>query len=219
MYIAALDVDGTLTTTADSWRFLHEGLNTWSKARKHAQLFFSKAISYEEWARLDVGLWKNVSLNKLTELVHSISLRKGVEKLAELKNYGYKLVAITTSVSLIVERIAKRVGLDLFYANEVEVKNGLLTGEVKVGVEYGGKGEVLKKLKDGAELTVAVGDGPPDIGMFEVVDVGISFNPTDREVKSSSDITVRSESLEPIVKLLVGLALSFKRASTYRKLP
>ncbi|RLF16065.1 MAG: phosphoserine phosphatase [Thermoprotei archaeon] len=221
-WLAVFDVDGTLTNLADSWRFFHEKLGTWSKAKRHAELFFSGAIDYGKWAELDVGLWRGVNLDQMAKLAGSVSWRSGAERLSQLKEYGYKLIAVTTGISLLADRALRELGFDRVIANRLEVEGCVLTGKMKVEVEYWGKGVVLRRLmeEEGAEFTVVVGDGVPDVEMFKEPDVSVAFNPLSLKVKAASDITIRSEDLNLVVNLLVGLALSFRgRATIYRRLP
>ena len=216
--VVVFDVDGTLTTLPDSWRYYHEALGTWSAAREHARLFFSGAISYDEWARLDVGLWRGTPISRIAELARRIPWRRGAELLARLKDLGYLLVAITTGLWELASRTLTELGFDHAVANRLEVDGrGLLTGSMEVNVEYWGKGEALRRLLEGlgqAELVVAVGDGRPDVKLFEVADVAVAFNPSSRDVEAYADVSIRSEGLEPVYWLLRGLARSARRRST-----
>jgi phosphoserine phosphatase len=146
--LAAFDVDGTLTTVRDSWRFYHEALGTWAEASRNAERFFRGELSYEEWARLDVGLWRGIPLDRLLSLAREVPWREGAFRLASLKREGYMLYASTTGLSLIARRAVEELGFDGYVANEVEVVGGRLTGGVVVRVEYGGKGEALRRLRE-----------------------------------------------------------------------
>ena len=223
--VAVFDVDGTLTTIPDSWRYYHEALGTWSIAREHARLFFSGAISYDEWAKLDVGLWRGAPLSRVAELARSVPWRRGAELLARLKESGYLLIAITTGLWELASRTLTELGFDYAVANRLEVDGrGLLTGSMEVNVEYWGKGEALRRLLESIghvepELVVAVGDGRPDVKLFEVADVAVAFNPSSRDVEAYADVSIRSEGLEPVYSLLRGLACSARRrATTCRRL-
>jgi phosphoserine phosphatase len=217
--LAAFDVDGTLTTIRDSWRFYHEALGTWAEASRNAERFFRGELSYEEWARLDVGLWRGIPLDRLLSLAREVPWREGAFRLAGLKREGYMLYASTTGVSLIARRAVEELGFDGYVANEVEVVGGRLTGGVVVRVEYGGKGEALRRLRNevGAELVVAVGDGPPDVGMFEEADVAIALEPTGPEVAMAADVVVERGGLNAVVDLLQALPSCLKGATARRR--
>jgi len=208
-------VDGTLTPVADSWRYYHKALGTWDQAKRHAELFFSGAIDYLEWARLDVGLWRGVSASRIAELAGSIPWRSGAWNLSRLKELGYTLIAITTGIWELASRTLAELGFDYVLANELEVVEGRLTGGVKVNVEYWGKGGALRRLLERLGirpvLLVSVGDGGPDVEMFRMSDVAVAFNPWSQEVRAEADLCVSSDSLAPIIKLLTSLAFSAKK--------
>ncbi|MCX8204856.1 MAG: HAD-IB family phosphatase [Candidatus Nezhaarchaeota archaeon] len=221
MLLAAFDVDGTLTTIKDSWRYYHQALGTWGQASINAQRFFNREVSYEEWARLDVALWRGVPFRKLVELAVNIPWRKGAHRVAELKRKGYLLYALTTGLSLLAKRTVEELGFDGYLANEVEVEGGggVLTGGVAVRVEYGGKGKALRRLREelGAEAVVAVGDGRSDVEMFAEADVAIAIE-ADAEAAYVADLVFRRGELGGVVDFLSTLPRSLK-ATSVRKSP
>lgn len=217
--LAVFDVDGTLTALRDSWRLYHQALGTWGPASKNAQRFFNGEISYEEWARLDVELWRGVPLERLEALAKAVPWRRGARRLVELKRVGYALYALTTGVSLIARRAVEELGLDGYLANDVEVEGGVLTGGVVVNVEYGGKGEALRRLRASlnADLVVAVGDGPPDVDMFAEADVAVAVEPSSPSVAWAADVVVRRGGLSSVVDLLLALPRCLKEATSGRR--
>ncbi|MEM4699635.1 MAG: HAD-IB family phosphatase [Candidatus Nezhaarchaeales archaeon] len=214
--LAAFDVDGTLTAVKDSWRYYHEALGTWGQASLNAQRFFNREISYEEWAELDVALWRGLPLERLAELARGIPWRGGAHRVAELKRRGYSLYALTTGLSLLARRAVEELGFDGYLANEVEVEGGALTGGVVVRVAYGGKGEALRRLREelGAEAVVAVGDGRSDLEMFAEADVAIAVEP-DAEAAYAADLVAGS--LEDAVDFLLALPSCLRLTSGRRR--
>ncbi|WP_240156534.1 HAD-IB family phosphatase [Streptococcus sp. k-378] len=79
-----------------------------------------------------------------------------------------------------MERLAKSLGIAYFTANQLEVKDGLLTGKL-VGqiISPEVKKEILEKwreeLKLPRERTVAIGDGANDLLMLKSSGLGIAF--------------------------------------------
>ncbi|HGP8708892.1 TPA: HAD hydrolase family protein [Streptococcus pneumoniae] len=79
-----------------------------------------------------------------------------------------------------MERLAKSLGIAYFTANQLEVKEGLLTGKL-VGqiISPQVKKETLekwrKKLKLSKERTVAIGDGVNNLLMLKSAELGIAF--------------------------------------------
>ena len=80
----------------------------------------------------------------------------------------------------IVDRLAKSLGIAYFSANQLEVKDGLLTGKL-VGqiISPQVKKKTLEKWREGLKLpqerTVAIGDGANDLLMLKSAGIGIAF--------------------------------------------
>lgn len=80
----------------------------------------------------------------------------------------------------IVERLAKSLGIAYFSANQLEVKDGLLTRKL-IGqiISPQVKKETLEKwrekLKLPKERTIAIGDGANDLLMLKSAGLGIAF--------------------------------------------
>lgn len=99
--------------------------------------------------------------------------------LKELKARGYLTFAISASQAVLVRKIADYYGFDDFAAAEYEQAGGKFTGQVRT--TYGKKGPVLKRLVEkhsaGYAGSLAVGDSTSDIGLFDLVETPIAFNP------------------------------------------
>ena len=65
--LVVFDVDGTLIKVNSSGQFLHKKLGTWHKGKQHAKQFHQGTITYEEWAKLDVSLWKGLTIKKFNK--------------------------------------------------------------------------------------------------------------------------------------------------------
>jgi phosphoserine phosphatase len=110
-----------------------------------------------------------------------------------LKRLGYRCGVVSGGFSAVVRRLVDELGLDFYAANELEVKDGLLTGRV-IGdiVDRAGKAEALRvfagKYGIPLEQCVAVGDGANDIDMLSTAGLGVAFNakPALREVADTA---------------------------------
>ena len=203
--LAVFDVDGTLTRVESCWQFIHERLSTWERGGKvNAQLYFSGKISYDDWARLDAALWKGVSLERIRGIVAGIQLMDGVEEVFDfLRRNEVRIALLTAGLNLLAERITKHVLVDCYVANELEVKNGILTGRVRVRVSLENKGEILnellEKFKAKPKECLAVGDDETMIPVFQKVSLGIAFNPRSLKVEKYAKVTVKAKSLKEII--------------------
>ena len=201
--LVVFDVDGTLMKSF-SWQCLHEALGTWNRGRKYFEQFFHGEITYERWARLDAALWKGRPLEKIQQIVDTMLYTDGArEVLTTLRRKGFKVVLLSAGLSLVTERIRKEIDVDAALANELIVKNGCLTGRVKVNVSFNNKDEALHSIlkKFNAEMNdcIAVGDDETLIPLFEKVRLAIAFNPRSKNVEKHADVVVKSNDLNDIL--------------------
>jgi len=203
------DVDGTLLQ-AYSWQYIHKELTTWPQAKVHHDQFFRNQITYEEWARLDAALWKNQSLTKITRIISRIPYTEGAEQtLKTLKRRGIRTYLLSAGLARAAERIRRETGaVDGYTANSLTVRDGLLTGEVKVNVSFNDKGKhvqgILRQFNLAAEDCAAVGDDPTLIPLFKKVGLAIAFNPTDESVAKHADVAIKSNDLRDVLPCMFG---------------
>jgi len=207
--LVVFDVDGTLMKVYSSWQHLHEALGTWDKGKKYAEQFFRGVINYGEWARLDASLWRGLPLDKVQRIIDHIPYAEGTQEvIATLRRSGFKVVLLSAGLSLVTDRIEKEVGIDYSLANELIVKKGFLTGEVKVNVPFDGKVEVLHGISERfgvrMEECAAVGDDETSIPLFEIVGLGIAFNPYSEKVEKSASVVVKGEDLRMVLPYLMA---------------
>lgn len=113
-------------------------------------------------------------------------------KLLELlRDAGYHTVAISASQQEIAEQFAAKYGFDDCIAATYERQNGSYTGN-KTRVIHGRKDEIVRQyLADNPEITldesVAIGDSDGDIGMLELVEQPIAFNPSEDLLETAMD--------------------------------
>ena len=190
--LAVFDVDGTLTALRDSWRLYHQALGTWGPASRNAQRFFNGEISYEEWARLDVSLWKGLPIERLRRLIEGIPYVDGaLETIKTLKRAGCRIALLSAGVTLATDRICKDAPIDYAVANEILTKNGIISGEVKVNVGYSEKGkiltEMLRKFKVKPSQCAVVGDDETLIPAFKIA--GLAIASTQKQKRSQKTPT------------------------------
>ncbi len=134
----------------------------------------------------DLGL-KGLPVEKFNKLVDGVFAvyHKQVHTytrnlIDELKGKDYLLFAVSGSPDMIVKKFVEHYGFDDFAATNYQIKDGKYTAEKDISL--GKKSELLSKLiaKHGAVQTgsIAIGDTESDIGMLELVEQPIAFNPT-----------------------------------------
>lgn len=200
------DVDGVLTEIDSVWRYIHERLGTWERAKVHKDMFFEGKIDYEEWARLDVSLWKGVKYSYLKAILEQVPIRKCAKDMINyLKQKGFLVFAISAGIELLVEIVSKKLGIDYYVSNKLIVENDILTGEIIVQVGFREKGNIMKKMLTEhnvlLENTIAIGDSEVDIEMFKTAGLAIAYNPISQKVIESADWIIYSKTLCPLLYL------------------
>ncbi|RMF62254.1 MAG: phosphoserine phosphatase SerB, partial [Calditrichaeota bacterium] len=121
----------------------------------------------------------------LEEIAQGMRLTAGTyELVSTLKAMGFKLALISGGFKFFADRLKAQLSFDYVYANDLEIKNGRLTGKVKGEIiDREAKGRIVHELaqKEGLspEEIVAVGDGANDEIMLKNAGLGIAFNAHD----------------------------------------
>jgi phosphoserine phosphatase len=204
------DMDGVLLDTVSSWRYIHEHFGTTNK--RSILPYLRGDIDYLEFIRRDVSLWKtngeSVKMTTIQKILYSIPFIKGVnECILYLKEHGIHTAIVSAGLDILAEKVAKDVGIEYTFANEVKVGNdGRLTGEGVLHVELLHKDENVKALAEKLNLTLnacaAVGNSCFDIPMFEICGLGIAFNPEDLCVVQNADIIIERKDLSLLIPML-----------------
>jgi phosphoserine phosphatase len=79
---AIFDLDGTLTTTPNPWRLIHESLGVWDRASGHFSEWLDGKIDYDEFCRKDTGLWQGARLDAIHGFLDRIVANRHVPEVA-----------------------------------------------------------------------------------------------------------------------------------------
>ncbi len=129
-----------------------------------------------------VSLLKGLEREALAKVADTLPLTEGTERLtAVLKTLGFKLAIISGGFNYFGKQLQEKLGFDYMFANELELRDERLTGEVKQPIIDGKrKAELLIELATKEQIkleqTIAVGDGANDLPMLEVAGLGIAFH-------------------------------------------
>jgi len=117
----------------------------------------------------------------LADIAENLPITEGAERLiSTLTKLGYKTAILSGGFTYFGNYLKDRLGIDYVFANELDIKNGKVTGEVSGEIVDGArKAELLKALaaKENIRLeqVVAVGDGANDLPMLSIAGLGIAF--------------------------------------------
>ncbi|SCY69893.1 phosphoserine phosphatase SerB [Desulfoluna spongiiphila] len=139
-------------------------------------------IDFKESLRRRLGLLEGLSEASMQKVAERIPMTDGAERLiANLRQFGYKTAILSGGFTYFGRILQKKLGVDYVYANELEIKDGKLTGKV-VGdiVDAAKKAELLQMLAKKEEINlqqvIAVGDGANDLPMLNLAGLGIAFH-------------------------------------------
>ncbi len=190
--LAVLDVDGTLKEAESPYQFLHRRLGLAHLAAENRALALSGRISYAEWLRRDVALWRGQPVPALCDLLRENPYVPGArELLAGLKAAGVRIALVSAGFTLNTEPIVAEFGIDYVLANELAAEGGVLTGHAINHVPEGGKAAFACDLRDrlGVSIaeTLAAGDTAGDLELFDCAGVRIAVNPRSPELAHRAD--------------------------------
>lgn len=73
------DLDGTLTTVPSPWRYIHERIGVWESTACHfLDAWLAGRITYDEFCRRDVELWKGMTVADIHDLLDDIPWNRHV---------------------------------------------------------------------------------------------------------------------------------------------
>jgi len=207
--VVFFDCDGTLTKTKSSWEYLHRRLNLWTKSADAYQVLFREGkIDYKEFCRRDAFLWRGLPVSMVYQLISEIPYQENAARVVNaLKKSGVFTVIISSGLSLLVDRVKNDLCVDLAFSNELASRAGLLTGGIKINVEYNQKGVLVREVLDflglQSEEASAVGDGDGDKGMFDEVALSIGFV-TNGDPTAHPGCAGIAHCLDDVVRLIRG---------------
>jgi phosphoserine phosphatase len=139
-------------------------------------------LDFEEALIQRVALLKGLRVEELEKIRDEMKISEGAGDLVTtLKQLGFKLGLVSGGFHYFADHLKEKLGLDFAYANQLEIKNGVLTGKVLGDIidnTYKAKIVNIVSSEQGVLLdqTVAIGDGANDVLMLGQAGLGIAYN-------------------------------------------
>ncbi len=208
--LVAFDFDGTLVdgriidAMAQKFNFTEE-LETVRKTTPSGHKQSSKIAK----------LLKGIKLNDMLRVVKELPLMPGADEvLRELTGKGCYIGIISDSYRRAIEAKMGELPVDFIIANELETKDGIFTGNVRMPFGWVKKEGCLKhsvcklaalrRLAEGvgADMgeVIAVGNGDADTCMVEAAGLGIAFNPNSVRLVEVTDVVIKEKDLRKILE-------------------
>ena len=139
-------------------------------------------LDFEAALRARVALLKGTPATAMERVSERIRITPGARTfLTTLKRMGFHVIAISGGFTQVLAPLVEYLGLDGAHANELDIRDGVLTGSL-VGpvMDRERKARVLveesARLNIPIEQTVAIGDGANDVEMLNRAGLGVAFN-------------------------------------------
>ena len=138
-------------------------------------------LDFESSLRKRVSLLEGLPVSVFDTVFNSIHLTSNAQEFVSiLQKNGILVGLVSGGFTPIVERLAKSLSITYFSTNQLEVKDGLLTGKlvgaiISPEVKEATLEQWRKELQLPRERTVAIGDGANDLLMLKSAGIGIAF--------------------------------------------
>jgi phosphoserine phosphatase len=161
-------------------------------------------IDFEQSLRERVSMLKGLPESVFERVQERIRLSDGARTLiSAVHASGGRVGAVSGGFNQILTPLASKLNLDYYAANELEVVDGLLTGQLL--------GEVIDRAAKAAklelwakdfgisvELVAAIGDGANDLDMFESAGLSFAYN-AKPAVRERADVIIDAPDLSLVI--------------------
>ncbi|MBV9846354.1 MAG: phosphoserine phosphatase SerB [Kutzneria sp.] len=151
-------------------------------------------LDFTESLERRVALLAGLAESALDDVAVELELTAGARTTVRtLKRLGFRCGVVSGGFTRVIRGLAEDLELDYCAANELEIRDGRLTGRT-VGpvIDRAGKAAALREFAESFHIPlaqcVAVGDGANDIDMLAAAGLGVAFNakPALREVADTA---------------------------------
>lgn len=165
-------------------------------------------IDFKQALAERVKLLEGLPLERVKALAQKFELTPGAQSFVRvLRSLGYRVGLVSGGFDTFVDELRQRFGLDFAFANELETKDGVLTGRLKGTIVDGErKAQVLRDMAKvnnfRLEQTVAVGDGANDMLMLQSAGLGIAFRAKPKLQEVADMSLIHNERLDTLLYLM-----------------
>ena len=164
-------------------------------------------IDFNESFKQRMALLKGLPEAELEDIAKNLPITEGAERLFKaLQRFGFKTAILSGGFTYFGNYLKEKLGVDYVYANELEIKDGALTGNYIGSIVNGNKkAELMRLIAQFENLdlnqVIAVGDGANDLPMLNLAGLGIAYHAKPKVRKNASQ-AIDTIGLDGILYLL-----------------
>ena len=205
-YLVVMDVDSTFIQD-EVIDLLAEEAGCGEEVARITDRAMAGELDFEQSLRARARLLAGLPVSTLDRVRERITLTPGARTLCRtLHRLGYRVALVSGGFTEIIAPIAAELGVEDIRANTLEVKDGVITGEI-IGavVDRLGKRQALEAFARDYQIphrrTIAIGDGANDIDMLAAAGLGIAFN-AKAAARAAADTAVNVPYLDSVLFLM-----------------
>lgn len=173
------DLDGTLTPES-SWYLLNMRLGiTPAEDKELFDKYLKESIQYNDWIKELFRIHKSrgsITRDELVSFIETIELRPdALSTISQLQQKGFTIVLVSGSVDLVVDIMAKRLGIREWLAcsrlvfDEQEILSEIISTGDEADSKYGLAMKYLSEHSLTTDDAIAVGDGGNEWELFKAM--------------------------------------------------
>lgn len=206
--LVVMDVDSTvIEQEVIELIAAHAGVE--DRVREVTEAAMRGELDFASSLRARVALLQGLPVSVLDDVRAKVRLTAGARELvASLKSAGHRVALVSGGFDVVVDGIARDLGVDHYRANTLATKDGVLSGEVEGEiVDRAVKARMLHEYAAMHAIplarTVAVGDGANDLDMMREAHLGIAFcaKPI---VQQQADVAINERDLRLVLPLMAA---------------